>query len=587
MLSKSGRLSTSMNLRSRTQRLLQSSSLTLSLIAVASHSSIILSQAVESGTSSLAESMSINPTTSLTIAVDPEGKYTTLSSAPSQPTMSNISNSAAASDLGSSPSSSAGSPTPSKGYDLFHGLDILGGPTFERVTDETTQNLDIEYLVCTHTLPDDSDDLYETADGTLSLLNQWLRGTGVEIYVVNTRSEDEAASPDVNACVDMDCSPVGVCQPALKCLFATLVNAADYGDSFHWNMTECSDDIIAYDWTKDGSSWRCPLYLYSLNKDPNQGKSCNIDVYQKTTFIWKTEMVDSNLATAINGGADSDGILWVGAKLGETFSETFNRQIWDISRRRCSLANPCAAPEDCNTVGTQIAVALGSANVALKQPWTFLAATAIGNLNKQLTNMWNEMQNGILSLSSDSFSIDDFYRGTDQQFDVRNALAGAAGMMSILGGFIPIAGPAISAGGTVASTVGSLFSNAISASTDVSKSERTFANNVEIFYQSIRDTMDDFVTKLFAGEKIAASNQKSFDIMQMLEGGAWVDPDVLTPVSDLNKKVRMEVYARSINHLWKEPPYNKMWVTFVDLQEGNSTRKCEEAPSGPRDSKYR
>ena len=94
------------------------------------------------------------------------------------------------------------------------------------------------------------------------------------------------------------------------------------------------------------------------------------------------------------------------------------------------------------------------------------------------------------------------------------------------------------------------------------------------------------VTRLFEGNQIPRDGSGSFNITDMLNNDNWINPDVLTPVSDLNAKIRLEILSRSIDALWKVWPYNKMWVLFTDLQNDTDTAACELDNTGPRDSKY-
>ena len=68
-----------------------------------------------------------------------------------------------------------------------------------------------------------------------------------------------------------------------------------------------------------------------------------------------------------------------------------------------------------------------------------------------------------------------------------------------------------------------------------------------------------------------------------MRNGTWVEDKIITKVSDLNAKVRVEVLSRSINALWKTWSSNKMWVLFVTLDD---PAQCETLDSGPTDSRY-
>lgn len=94
--------------------------------------------------------------------------------------------------------------------------------------------------------------------------------------------------------------------------------------------------------------------------------------------------------------------------------------------------------------------------------------------------------------------------------------------------------------------------------------------------------MDDLVTKLFIRDSIPDTCLGSFTLLDMMKGGAWVDQNTLTKVSNFNEKIRREVLARSINSLWKSRTADqtiKMWVLFTDLSEDPNSSECVESKS--------
>ncbi len=163
-------------------------------------------------------------------------------------------------------------------------------------------------------------------------------------------------------------------------------------------------------------------------------------------------------------------------------------------------------------------------------------------------------------------------------------MAGLSGILSILGGFVPVIGPGISAAGTIASGIGTFLANSNAASSDEFAAEKQFANKALILYRELLARLDDAVSALFDGKSIPVAN--GFNITDMMEGGAWLSPNALTNVSDLREKLKLEVISRSIDSLWKTKRHNKMWVLFVDLQDEDDYRSCLVDTTGPQDSKY-
>ncbi|KAI9892007.1 MAG: hypothetical protein M1814_002202 [Vezdaea aestivalis] len=67
---------------------------------------------------------------------------------------------------------------------------------------------------------------------------------------------------------------------------------------------------------------------------------------------------------------------------------------------------------------------------------------------------------------------------------------------------------------------------------------------------------------------------------KMLENGSS-----LTPLTTLTNATAKEMFARSINALWKTPTSNKIYITFLNLEDPTN-EKCGNDASGPRDSQY-
>ena len=112
-------------------------------------------------------------------------------------------------------------------------------------------------------------------------------------------------------------------------------------------------------------------------------------------------------------------------------------------------------------------------------------------------------------------------------------------------------GEAIAAAGTIASGVGTFLENSAAASDDPLEAQKIFSQKVLKIYRVSLRAMDDLFTKLFIGDPIPNTGSGSFTLLDIMKGGAWVNPNTLTKVSNFNEKIRREVLARSINSLWK------------------------------------
>ncbi|KAI4271394.1 MAG: hypothetical protein LQ337_006033, partial [Flavoplaca oasis] len=336
------------------------------------------------------------------------------------------------------------------------------------------------------------------------------------------------------------------------------------------------------------STWGCMIEL----KDQTRVRNCASEYWDLTQDWWMRLETDEQLQIAFQGGVDSQGLYWKGRSENATLSESFGRQFWNVNLK-CTLSNPCQHALDCTSVGSFTANPTGTWSKPFQSQWVYLATAAFVNINQQLRNQYTELGDAIESLALDTFSIDEFFPTKSQDFDLSNSLAGLSGIFSILGGFVPVAGPFISAAGTIASGVGTFLENSVAAdSDDPLAAQRIFSEKVLFFYRASLRAMDDLVSKLFAGEPIPGPGPGSFTLLDMMKDGAWVNPNTLTNVSNLNEKIRREILARSIDSLWKsrtEEQTIKMWVLFTDLSNDLNSTECAQNSTfstGPPDSKY-
>ena len=408
---------------------------------------------------------------------------------------------------------------------------------------------------------------------------------------LNTTSDDTSNTQSM-AWDPRCCSSSDVCGPYYYCLLTALASEGA-GLPRVTNYRRCIEKRFGQAPSqRDLSSWDCVIFLSSYDADisrhDDQFYPCGDARYDLNTQNWERFSVDANFQVALTGGVDTQGVYWAGPRDNEKMMQTLGRDFWNFRGAQCSLETPCQPNLDCNSIGSWTAIGLGNAGKPRRQPWVLLATSALKNINQQLANQYGELKDAIESLALDTFSIDSFYPIKGQNPGLRDSLTGLSSIFSVLGGFIPNSGPTISAAGTIVSAVSTFISNSISAS-DPLVVQKSFADDVLAFYRAVLEAMEKAVTTLFDGGSVRGDpNIKSnhFNITDMMKDGVWVDPNVLTKVTDLNSKIRIEVLSRSIDQLWKTWPKNKMWVLFVDLQNGSDSTKCHNDLSGPQDSKY-
>ncbi|KAL8686906.1 MAG: hypothetical protein Q9218_006778 [Villophora microphyllina] len=482
-------------------------------------------------------------------------------------------------------------PVPLSTYDLFSfNLKDPTGKQWHRYNDKDNitsdqfsgQNL----LLWTHDprlLPTDdagsSYGLYET----LSAMWRWFTDGDPVIQFVQESTKylsrvRALGDDDVDLYSVENFSPLEICGPQFYCLqfYCLHNNGLDLPstDIFFACLEKFVNFTNGY---QDPLPWHCAISLESYSRAPDQAKPCDDDIWDLTEPNWTYLRVGQNLQIAMEGGIDLNGVYWKGRNNNTPFDEFFGQQFWNVDRISCTLANPCQHELNCDTdVGSFTAVALGSLHKPMKIPWVLLASSAFLNINQQLRNQYDEMKGAFAGLALDTFTIDEFFPTKNQEVGLQNGLAGLGGVLSILGGFIPAVGPAVSAAGTIASGLGTFVANSIAASSDELQAQKIFSKKLSAFYNATLHAIDDAVTNLYAGESLPNANTGSegFNITDMMKDGAWVDLKVLTPVSELNEKIKVETLARSIDALWKTPPYNKMWVLFTDLQDNPNKTRC-------------
>ena len=361
-----------------------------------------------------------------------------------------------------------------------------------------------------------------------------------------------------------------VCAPRYYCLMRQILQSkpSDYITCLgRFNITREQED---------SSTWACHFKV----RPRIRTESCASGYWDLNKANWDRSETDEQLKIALQGGVDNNGLYWEGTK-GEPLAESFVDQFWDIEPG-CTLKNPCQNPLDCSSVGSFTAN-LGS-SIPYQSRWVYFATAALVNINRQLRNQYDELKDAIQSLALDAFSIDEFFPTKSQDVDLSNSLTGLSGIFSILGGFVPVAGPFISAAGTIASGVGKFLENSVAAasSDDPLAAQKIFSKKVSVFYNASLEAMENLVTELFEGKPIPGPGPGSFTLLDMVEGGAWVDPRTLTSVSSLNEKIKREILARSIDSLWKsrtEEQTIKMWVLFTDLSNDSDSTECVESKS--------
>ena len=384
-------------------------------------------------------------------------------------------------------------------------------------------------------------------------------------------------------CMGQSNSGGDICIPVFYCLRSTELGLSSDNTSQDHQFSQCLEQRFNIVQDEDEPSWQC-LMSFGPPRNVHESDSCLDQIYDLTAENWRNLSsantawdLDTNLQIALAGGVDGEGMYWEGRRSSETLAETIGRQFWGQPGVTCSIDFPCQAPTNCSKVGSFTAIGMGKSNQPAKLAWVFLVSSAFTNINQQLVNQYNELKNALGNLALDGFTIDDFQETSSQSISL-GGLTGLTGVFTILGGFIPTGGPATEATGTIASGAATFLSSSISSG-DLSEATKSFSETVSSYCAELRSGLEDLIAKLFAGDQIPGPGPGSFNITDMMKNGTWVDPKVLTGVSDMPGKIRTEILARSVDSLWKVPTSNKVWVIFNDLQDDTNHTKCETGAS--------
>lgn len=401
------------------------------------------------------------------------------------------------------------------------------------------------------------------------------------------------------SCIEPKCSTVEICRTFYNCFFDAISSKKNFNSP---DLTQVSvgpnrPPILVSERDRDGAGslaaclpealsegFRCGVAVIPTNRKKGIGGGCSGSEYEPNLENWNYFDVSPNLQIFIQGGQDFEGVYWPGLAVDGPFAPALGKRLTKIPNYQCSLEYPCTYQFSCDEIGSSTAIGLG--NEVLQSPWGYFALVSLQNLNQQLSNQYVAIKGALGILGLDTFVIDYFYFKSGSGFSLKNALTGLGTIFSVISGFVPVIGPALGAALTILPTVGSFLGNAAAATTDPLVVQKTFAPKVREIYTNYVNALDDAGMKLFQGESIQGATG-SFNITDMLADAAWANFSAITKLAYLETNLTTELLARSVDDLWKTPPYNKMWVLFVDLGEGvTSMSNCMADSSGPQDSKY-
>lgn len=329
----------------------------------------------------------------------------------------------------------------------------------------------------------------------------------------------------------------------------------------------------------------CPLTLRNAANLPSETFNCYEGRWQAGPYTWDTQDTDVNLALVTSGGgADTEGVWWDGIEPGEDLSVYLGSIMLGSFDFKCRLETKCGTELECNRIGSRQALALGTQNEVLLSIWGFVTIRALINLNDQLSNQYIAIKGAAIAATLELFKIQKFYPIPDQQFSLRNVLAGLGTAFGIIGGFVPAVGPLIGGAGALLPEIGGILGNKLAESITPEVVQENVAQKLEIIYSNYVAELNTMTTSLFKGDKI--DDAGNITLLNMLKEGAWANKSALTPVSLIEQQMKVELLSRSIDALWKTKTSNKMWVLYTDLQDDQNGTICKSNTDGPQKLRY-
>lgn len=248
----------------------------------------------------------------------------------------------------------------------------------------------------------------------------------------------------------------------------------------------------------------------------------------------------------------------------------------------CTLESSCPGPSDCNSCGsrTTLGTAIPHTNAVYRSSWGYILLQAFSVFNAQLENNYKALQGAAINAALETFNIGEFYPHSDAEIRLEGVLSGLTLGLSIFSAIIPLVtegAKVLSEAAEVFGAISTYIGEGLGESKDLLATQKTFASSITNIYNGLVAQLDSVGNALLSGQPIAGIR-----IEDILRNGTWATTPQLTSVPTLEKNLRTEIFARSINSLWKTYSSNKMWLTFT-LLSGNDT--CLHDQTGPQDMK--
>ncbi|KAI9760528.1 MAG: hypothetical protein M4579_001613 [Chaenotheca gracillima] len=346
----------------------------------------------------------------------------------------------------------------------------------------------------------------------------------------------------------------------------------------------------------------------SLTTDPAAAPTivnCDDGTWDLSVANYNRFKTDANLKSFWFGGRDTDGVTYPALSGKNQFLTKELARIFlpTGSDLDCTLeAQSCEPPAQCTNYGVRLK---SSTTRSTPSHWAWFATHSIANIYSFGASYKDALTNAGVDLSLASLDLTKTFTkpSTNQQILARDLISGFAFLMIAAFVFLPVAG-AVVAGGAAAISVQVI--GAIGVSTGVGLTQvpgfignavakgganlitkaADFGAFMETVFNASGVAIDSFMAQTMEGIDINGPASGTPTLNNMLEGGGWVNSNVVTnpavSISKLQTMLYKNLLQRGINYIWTK---SKIWVTFVDLKDDASQTKCKADKNGWQASK--
>ena len=436
----------------------------------------------------------------------------------------------------------------------------------------------------------------------LDFLKPWISGDN---YVI-TEPKSPYFEFDHVECPFSNCSSHEWCRPFYESFFGMIAARTDADKkSWAYNSAFNFENFLFRTYT-DRRRPQNPFFSCAINLYPAQGllAASHIDYRCGTagadplvpgiplgsssnnseaspnslTVVGFSEQLD----TFKSGGVDGSLVRWPGVgrdlnlyRTRETLTAALGRQMMGLLDYTCNLRNPCRVPLNCDQIGSR--TALGISGKVYRSTWGYYALITIQNLNQQLSNQFRAVNGAGIRTLLNTLQIKDYWPDPDPRTDLRAGLSNLGNFFAAATGALPAVAQGLTLTGGVVGSFGVTFATNMGDRLDRTQASDRFVPQLTAAYEVMVDTTYSLSNALF--DDLVIEGGTLSDVLP-----DWINGSSLQDLPSLEIELQRALISHALDRLWKTPPYNKMWVLYVNQEKAEV--RCEDDDSGPVRTRY-